>query len=93
LHYLLSLNLFSVATFKYAPQGQEMFPDIIPVTWVSVHPSYTKSNGESDVAIVGTLWSLEFSDVIAPMCVYNDESDTNLRTHVKLTERRVVFTL
>ena len=32
--------------------------------------SYTKSTGEYDVAVIGTFFSLEFTEYLAPMCLY-----------------------
>ena len=32
----------AVATFPYTPQGQKFMPEFIEVSWVAVHPSYTK---------------------------------------------------
>ncbi len=73
------MPIYVVFTFPRAPQGHRYFPDNIPVSWVSLAPGYSRATGENDMAVVGTLWSIEFSDVMAPMCIYGHDSDTNLR--------------
>ena len=45
-----------------------------------------KSVREFDVAIIGTFFSLEFTEYLAPMCIYSGESDTNLREWSKFSQ-------
>ena len=52
--------------------------------------SYTKSTGEYDVAVIGTFFSLEFTEYLAPMCLYRvvtQVARNHLFTRIKLSPR------
>ena len=40
--------------------------------------SYTKATGEYDVAVIGTFFSLEFTEYLAPMCLYRVVTEFSL---------------
>ncbi len=64
-----------------AANGNALQPSLVRVLWVSVPPAFRKvSSREFDIAVIGTMWSLQFSDALMPICLPDlSASDTNLR--------------
>ena len=51
----------------------------VGVLWVGVHPGYNATSGEKNVALLTTIWRLQFSSSLYQICLpMPDASDTNI---------------
>ena len=51
---------------------------MIRISFFTLSSSYTKATGEYDVAVIGTFFSLEFTEYLAPMCLYRVVTECSL---------------
>ena len=73
-------NTFLIVNVKNQdPMGrQSQVTDLIDVLWISVHKSFKMSTREHNVAIIGTVFPLQFHAHLYPICLPSASySDTN----------------
>ena len=75
---LLKRHLFAVYIPGMSAQGAKYSENVHDVIWVTFHRSYTRTQREYDVAILGTRWTLQFSPSLLPVCLMDSRySDSN----------------
>ena len=51
----------------------------VGVLWIGVHPGFNATSGEKNVALLTTIWRLQFSSSLYQVCLpMPDASDTNI---------------
>ena len=51
----------------------------VGVLWVTVNPNYNATTRENNVALLTTIWSLQFTSSLYQICLpMSDASDTNI---------------
>jgi len=80
--------------FYKTPEGRKMQPDFVDTIFLAIHRclltfpigaivtcscrSFLKTTKDFDVAVIGTKWSLQFSEGLSPICMPDVEaSDAN----------------
>ena len=57
----------------------------VGVLWVSVHPAFNNTLGEKNVALLTTIWRLQFSSSLYQICLpMPDASDTNIGNELEM---------